>query len=127
MQNTALTKSTTANRNDNDLIIQSIQDKKGQRIVSLDLRNINESITDYFIICEADSTIQVKAIAENIVEKVHELTGVNPSHKEGFENLEWVLLDYFDTVVHVFHKTTREFYKLEELWSDVPTTEYESY
>ena len=109
----------------NDIIIESIQDKKGVSIVSLDLRQINDAITDFFIICEADSTTQVKAIADHIAFNVKDKTGERPWHTEGYENLEWVLVDYVNVVVHVFHKTKREFYQLEELWSDAIVTNYE--
>ena len=104
----------------NRTIIQSIEEKKGETIISLDLRKIEEAVTDFFIICEASSTTQVKAIAENVIEKTNE----KPWHIEGFEHLEWVLLDYVDVVVHIFIKEKRAFYQLEELWSDAVTTEY---
>ena len=98
-----------------DHIIDSILEKKGENIVSLDLRKINDAVSDYFIICDATTQIQVKTIADFIYDNVNEKTGEKPWHKEGFENLEWVLLDYVDIVVHVFRTQTRQFYKLEEL------------
>ena len=107
------------------LIIDSILDKKGEGVISLDLRKINETVTDYFIICDATTNIQVKAIADFIYENVKKNTGQVPWHKEGFENLEWVLLDYIDIVVHVFRTQTRGFYKLEELWEDAGHEEFE--
>ena len=107
-----------------DIAIQSILDKKGEQVVSLDLRQIKESVTDYFIICEASSTTQVKAIADNVIEKVREHSGEMPWHKEGMENLEWVLIDYVSVVVHIFLRETRSHYMLEELWADAVATEH---
>lgn len=108
-----------------DLIIESILDKKGEAIVSLDLRKINDAVCDYFVICEATTTTQVKAIAEHVVENVREKGDERPWHKEGFQNLDWILLDYVDVVVHVFRSEIREFYQLEELWADAERTEHE--
>jgi ribosome-associated protein len=101
-----------------NIIIESIQDKKGEEIVSLDLREIQDGVCDFFIICHASVGIQIKTIAEHIVEQVKEKTGRLPYHQEGLANLEWVLIDYVDIVVHVFLKQKREFYQLEELWAD---------
>ena len=108
-----------------EIIIQSIQDKKGSDIACLDLRKINEAITDYFIICQADSTVQVKAIADEVYRQVKDQTGQPAAHSEGYDFLEWVLLDYLDIVVHIFYKDKRKFYNLEELWSDAPVEEFE--
>lgn len=108
-----------------EIIIKSIQEKQGSDVVCLDLRDINEAITDYFIICHADSTVQVKAISDEINRQVKEQTGQYSSHTEGYENLEWVLLDYIDIVVHVFYHQRRDFYKLEELWSDANVEVFE--
>lgn len=106
-------------------IIDSILEKKGENVVSLNLSNINDAVTDYFIICDATTNIQVKAIADYIYQNVKDKTGERPWHKEGFENLEWVLLDYVDVVVHVFRTETRRFYQLEELWEDAEREVYE--
>lgn len=102
----------------NDVIIQSIQDKKGENIICIDLRNIPDTITDYFIICDADNSTQVKAIADHVMEETRKKASEKPWQKEGFNDLEWVLLDYVNTVVHVFHKPVRKYYQLEELWND---------
>ena len=102
----------------NDIVIDSILDKKGEEVVKLDLTSLPEAVTDYFIICHADSTTQVRAIGNHIVEKVFEQTGRKPISKEGFENAEWILIDYLNTVVHVFYKEKRYFYQLEDLWHD---------
>ena len=106
-------------------ILRAIQEKKGEHIVSLDLRKIPEAVSDFFIICEATSTTQVKAIADNIVDKIKEETGEYPYHKEGFKTLEWVVLDYIDIVVHIFRTENRKFYQLEELWLDAELKEFE--
>lgn len=108
----------TATLSLNDVIIQSIQDKKGENIICIDLRNISDTITDYFIICDADNSTQVKAIADHVMEETAKRSGEKPWQKEGFNELEWVLLDYVNTVVHVFHKPVRKYYQLEELWND---------
>jgi len=101
-----------------------MDDKKAEGISSIDLTNITEAISDYFIICEANNKPQIRAIAEHIVYRVKNETKEYPVHKEGFQNLEWVLIDYFDVVVHIFYKETREFYNIEELWSDGIITNY---
>ena len=110
----------------NNLIIDSIQDIKGKKIVKLDLRELEDAPTDFFIICEGDSTTQVKAISDNIALRVKREFGVFPSHVEGEKNALWICIDYFSTVVHVFYPETRSFYELESLWSDAAFTEFES-
>ena len=99
-------------------IIASMQDKKAKDIVSINLSKIENSITNYFVICSGTSTTQVDSIYDNIIDQVNENLNIKASHKEGFENSEWILIDYFDIVVHVFIGDTRTFYKLEELWAD---------
>ena len=110
----------------NDLIVDSIQDIKGKNIIKLDLRKLEDAPTDYFIICEGDSNIQVKSISDNIHKRMKQEAGNYPNHIEGEQNAQWILLDYFNTVIHVFHKEKRKFYELENLWSDAVFTEYES-
>lgn len=110
----------------NDLIIDSIQDIKGKKIVKLDLRDLDDAPADYFIICEGDSNTQVRAIGDNIFGRVKKEGYTLPLHHEGQQHSMWVCLDYFTTVVHIFYKETRAFYELEELWSDATLTEYES-
>lgn len=102
----------------NEIIIQSIGDKKGEEVVCLDLRKINETLTDFFIVCHADNTTQVKSIADFVVANVEDKTGEQPWHTEGFENLEWILVDYVNVVVHIFLEKRRRFYQLEDLWAD---------
>lgn len=108
----------------NTLIIDSIQDIKGKNILKLDMRELYDAPTDFFIICEGDSNTQVRAIAENIRKRLKEEDGQLPVHIEGTHNSRWICMDYFNTVVHVFYKETRNFYELEDLWSDAKFTEY---
>ncbi|MFK7979871.1 MAG: ribosome silencing factor [Saprospiraceae bacterium] len=110
----------------NDLIIESIQDIKGKKIIKLDLRSLDATPTDFFIICEGESNTQVKSIAGNIRKRVKEEIGILPSHAEGVQDGLWALMDYFNVVVHVFHPEKRAFYDLENLWSDADFTEYAS-
>jgi len=100
------------------VIIKSIQDKKGEHIVSLDLRKISESVSDFFVVCEAPSTVQVRAIADWIEVMVKQECGEIPYKREGNGVAQWVLVDYVNVVVHVFLAETRKFYRLEEMWSD---------
>ena len=100
------------------IIIAAIQEKKGENLLSLDLRKINEAVADFFIVCEAGNAPQIRAIAENVEKKVRELCGEKPYHHEGYQHLHWVLIDYVNVVVHVMQPDTRKFYRLEEMWSD---------
>lgn len=108
------------------IIIKGIQDKKGKDIVQLDLTNVKNSICDSFIICHGTSRVQVEALADAVEMEVNKAVGVKPSHREGFENAEWILLDYFNVVVHIFQEKVRGFYKLENLWADAETHHFES-
>jgi len=99
-------------------IIEAMQDKKAKDIVSINLSKLENSITKYFVICNGTSNTQVDGIYDNVIEKVNENMNIKPSHKEGYENSEWILIDYFDIVVHIFIDDIRKFYKLEELWAD---------
>jgi ribosome-associated protein len=105
-------------------IIQAIQEKKGEKIVSLDLRKIHEAVADFFIICEARSHTQVKAIADFVEEKVKRNCGELPYKHEGRQASQWILIDYVSVVVHVMLPESRRFYKLEDLWSDGPLEEH---
>ena len=105
-------------------IIHAIQEKKGENIISLDLRKIPEAVADFFIICEASSTIQVKAIADFVEEHIKKTVKETPYHHEGFQSAHWILIDYVNVVVHVMQTETRKFYKLEEMWSDAASEEY---
>ncbi|MFK2820561.1 ribosome silencing factor [Flavobacteriaceae sp. LMIT009] len=105
------------------VIISGIEDVKGQNINILDLREIENTVCDYFIICEGTSNTQVNAIVNSIQKKVSKETKDKPWHIEGSDNAEWVLMDYVNIVVHVFQKQTREYYDIESLWGDAVTTE----
>ena len=109
-----------------ELAIYGIQEKKGNDIVRLDLRNIFSSVSDYFVICHADSTTQVKAIANSVEEEIFKATQQDPWRKEGLEYGEWILLDYVDVVVHIFRTDKREFYGVEDLWGDAEIKFYKS-
>ncbi len=100
------------------VIIQSIHDKKGEHVVSIDLRKVSEAVSDFFIVCEAPSTVQVRAIADWIEMQVKEECGEYPFKREGTGVSQWVLVDYVNVVVHIFLSETRKFYKLEEMWND---------
>jgi len=104
-------------------IANIIFNKKGYDVKILDLRKV-ASFADFFVICSADSDTQVKAIADEIDKSLRD-EGIKCWHKEGYIALSWVLLDYVDVVVHIFKKETREFYNIEKLWGDAPTTEVE--
>jgi ribosome-associated protein len=107
-------------------IVLAMQDKKAKKIVSLDLSDIPNTVTRYFVICHAQSKQQVGSIYDNVIEEVQKNCGIKPFHKEGYENSEWILIDYFDIVVHVFLEETRTFYHLEDLWADATLKEYAS-
>ncbi|TCJ14099.1 ribosome silencing factor [Flaviaesturariibacter flavus] len=107
-------------------IIKAIQEKKGENIISLDLRKIDEAVADFFIICEGTSGPQVRAIADSIEDEVKQECGENVYHQEGRQNLQWVLLDFVNIVVHVMNPETRKFYRLEEMWSDAVLQEHAS-
>jgi ribosome-associated protein len=100
------------------IIIEGILEKKGKDIISIDLSGLDNSVCDSFIISHGDSGTQVRAIADHIEEKVKKQLNFNVLHKEGYENLQWILLDYNSVVVHIFDQDTRKYYQLEELWAD---------
>ncbi len=108
-----------------DIVIEAILEKKGQEVVSLDLREIHDTVAQYFIIAHGDSNTQVNAIFQSIVEdaKKH---GHLPYHSEGQKNGEWIVVDFIDVVAHIFYRERRDFYQLEELWSDAKITKHES-
>jgi ribosome-associated protein len=108
------------------LILQGIEDVKGQDILLLDLREIENTVCDYFIICNGTSNTQVNAIVGSIQKTVSKAIHDKPWHVEGQENAEWVLMDYVNVVVHVFQKHIREFYDIEGLWGDAKFTEVAS-
>lgn len=107
-------------------IVEAIQNKKGHNIVSLDLSELEGTICDAFVVCNADSTTQVDAIADGIVEELEEKLGEKPRRVEGKTNAAWIAVDYVDVMVHIFLTPLREYYQLEQLWADTPATRYES-
>lgn len=109
-----------------EIIIHGIQEKKGNDIVRLDLRNIHSSVSDYYVVCHATSANQVKAIAQSVEEEVYKALQLDPWRKEGLQHGEWVLLDYVDVVVHIFKTEKRAFYGIEELWGDAEIQTYQS-
>ena len=106
-------------------IINAIQEKKAENIISLDLRKVDEAVADFFIVCEASSQPQVRAISDFVEEQIKEKCDEYPYHHEGKKNLQWVLIDYVNVVIHVMLSETRKFYKLEEMWSDAVSHEHE--
>lgn len=109
-----------------EMIVGFIQDKKGKDIIKLNLTEIPEAVTDYFIICHADSTTQVRAIIDNVEHELNQISGINDIHIEGRSNGEWALADIGEIVVHVFQTERREHYQLEDLWSDASIKIYEN-
>ena len=107
-------------------ILAGIEDVKGKNINILDLREIENTVCDYFIVCEGTSNTQVNAIVSSIQKKVSKEVKDKPWHIEGMDNAEWVLMDYVNVVVHVFQKHIREYYDIESLWGDAKTTVIES-
>ncbi len=105
-------------------IIKAIQDKKGENILSLDLRKIPEAVSDFFIICQANSNTQLKAIADFVDEEVKKKCIETPYKHEGRQAQQWILIDYVNVVVHIMLPEPRKFYQLEELWSDAPGMEH---
>jgi ribosome-associated protein len=105
-------------------IIHAIQEKKGENIISLDLRKIPEAVADFFIICQASNPTQLRAIADSVEAEVKEKCVEAPYKHEGKQALQWILIDYINVVVHVMLPEPRKFYQLEEMWSDAPGMEH---
>lgn len=101
-----------------NLILEAIKEKKGKQIVSINLSKVHNSISDYFVICHGESTTQVDAIADEIQDKLKKEAGIRAHHVEGKDNSQWILIDYFDTLVHIFLEEKRSFFNLEDLWAD---------
>lgn len=108
------------------IIIKAIEEIKGKNITILDLREIDNTICDYFVICTGTSNTQVDAIVNSVKKRVSKETQEKPWNIEGQSNSEWVLMDYTDIIVHVFQKQTREYYDIESLWGDAKQTLIES-
>lgn len=109
-----------------EVVVLGMQEKKGNEIVKLDMREINATISDYFVICHADSNVQVNAIAQSVEHEVYKAFGQEPWHKEGQGNGEWILIDFVDVVVHIFKTDIRSRYRMEDLWGDAKVESYQS-
>ncbi|MEP7321850.1 MAG: ribosome silencing factor [Saprospiraceae bacterium] len=107
----------------NDLIVDTILDKKGHHISLMDLRGL-DGPADFFIVCEADNITLTKALSEHIYRSVKSSMGITPNHIEGASQAKWILVDYFTTIVHIFYKDTRKYYEIDQLWSDAKTVEF---
>ena len=107
-------------------IISGVEDVKGNDISLLDLRDIENTVCSYFIVCSGSSNTHVNAIVSSVLKTVSKELREKPFHTEGLKNSEWVLIDYVNIVVHVFQKPIREYYNIEELWGDAKTTQIAS-
>ncbi len=107
-------------------IIKGLEEKKGFDIKSMDLTQITNAVTGVFVICSGNSTTQVAALADSVLDEVFKATKEKPWHTEGFENKEWILIDFSDVVVHIFLPDIREFYGLEELWADAKVKHHDT-
>ena len=106
-----------------DTVVDGIQDVKGKDITILDMRELPNSVAEYFIICSGDSSTQVEGISNSVVKNTKEELNEKPWHQEGLNNSEWILLDYVNVVVHIFYRDVRHFYNLEDLWADAERTD----
>lgn len=107
-----------------NVIAEAMMEKKGQNVVALDLSGIGTAISDWFVVCNADSTTNVLAIADNIEDRMIEKCRRKVVRSQGKENAIWMILDYGDIVVHVFQTPYREFYRLEDLWADADRIDF---
>ena len=107
-------------------LTKTLKSKKAQNIVVLDMRETGQNVCDFFVICHGTSRTQVEAIADAVEEKVLKASGIKPRYREGFHNAEWILLDYFDVVAHIFQEKYRNFYQLENLWADAEIKQFDS-
>jgi ribosome-associated protein len=105
-------------------IIEALQDKKALEIVELDLSEVKMSLFDRFIICTATSNIHAEALCDNVLMLIKQKMGIIPKHTEGMPHSQWILIDYFDVLVHIFLKESRDFYNIESLWTDAKRIEY---
>lgn len=109
-----------------NIIAEEMAEKKGRNVVCIDFSNLHNTFFSHFVICHGTSRVQAEAIADAVEAKVRKEMGQKPSHREGFQNAEWILLDYVDVVAHIFQDKTRQFFKLEELWADAKLNYIES-
>lgn len=101
-----------------DLVVKGIQEKKGTNIVVVDLREVMNAYSDYFVICTGSSNTNVQAISNSIEDLLRDTLDEKPIHVEGYREANWILMDYFETLVHIFKEDEREYYNLENLWAD---------
>lgn len=109
-----------------DIVVFGMQEKKASEIVKMDMREVNSTLSDYFVVCSADSNVQVNAIAKSVEDEVYKAFGQDVWQKEGQGNGEWILLDFVDVVVHIFKTETRDRYRLEDLWGDAKVENFKS-
>jgi ribosome-associated protein len=107
-------------------VVEGMQEKKALDIVTMDLRAVENAISDYFVICTGHSDTQIDAICDSIEETVQKNTNIRPWHLEGKQNREWILLDYVEVIVHIFRTDRRDYYAIEELWADAQSTYVEN-
>jgi ribosome-associated protein len=108
-----------------EAIVKGMQEKKAKNISVMDMRNLGTAVTDYFIVCHGTSTTHVNAIADSVEDQVYKSVKTWPAHVEGRQNNEWILLDYFEAVAHIFIEEKRDFYRIEKLWADAVLTKHE--
>lgn len=109
-----------------DIVVFGMQEKKAHSILKMDMQEVNATLSDYFVVCNADSNVQVNAIAQSVEDEVYKAFGQNVWHKEGQGNGEWILLDFVDVVVHIFKTEARDRYRLEDLWGDAKVESFKS-
>ena len=109
-----------------EIAIKGIQDKKGKDITTISLKEIEGSLFDYYIVCTGNSPSHIDSITDAIEQEIKQSVGLKPKRIEGLQNCQWVLLDYFDVIIHVMLEETRDFYKIEQMWKDAPQTHLEN-
>ncbi len=109
-----------------EIAIKGIQDKKGKDITTISLKEIEGSLFDYYIVCTGNSPSHIDSITDAIEQEIKQSVGFKPKRIEGLQNCQWVLLDYFDVIIHVMLEETRDFYKIEQMWKDAPQTHLEN-
>lgn len=108
-----------------EIAVKAIQSKKGRQITMIDFGGVEGSLFEYYVLCTANSPSHVDALADETEKQIKEITGISPRRVEGLQNCQWVLLDYFDVVIHIFLAETREFYNIEAMWKDVKQVHYQ--
>ena len=108
-----------------EIAVKAIQSKKGRQITMIDFDGVEGSLFEYYVLCTANSPSHVDALADETEKQIKEITGISPRRVEGLQNCQWVLLDYFDVVIHIFLAETREFYNIEAMWTDVKQVHYQ--